>query len=239
MTNNRISSQINSGAQAYAAYADAGVQACAAAAPPAPDRQQECRGKLAAGQDQVEISDEGRRAGEERASFDQDTVWKMEAAIANADLRALRDAARERCGKLEVNWDRVMDPDGKIYGAAYVESILRQYQCAENTIKAYYANAHQENLGFENPYNHIVNKYMLPDSPYFRHDMSKAEREMAFRQERDLLWKGQVALGDPYALAASGGMLKVEEVDRIAHQAARDKIDGLVREYQAKNQDTI
>lgn len=51
---------------------------------------------------------------------------------------------REQRGDLTVNWDEVVDPGGKIAAATYVESLLRQYMCAENTIKDYYDSAHQQ-----------------------------------------------------------------------------------------------
>lgn len=51
---------------------------------------------------------------------------------------------RKQRGDLIVNWDEVVDPGGKIAAATYVESLLRQYMCAENTIKDYYDSAHQQ-----------------------------------------------------------------------------------------------
>lgn len=68
-------------------------------------------------------------------------------------------------------------------------------------------------------------------SPYYRSDMSEAERQMALRQERALLLGGRVTLGDPYALQSSGGMLNMEQTEKIAKRAAQDAIDQLIREY--------
>ena len=42
-------------------------------------------------------------------------------------------------------------------------------------------------------------------------------------------------LGDPYALASSGGTINIKDADRIAHQAARDRIDELISEYKRVN----
>ena len=72
-------------------------------------------------------------------------------------------------------------------------------------------------------------------SPYYRADMSEAEREMALRQEKALLLGGRVTLGDPYALASSGGTLNIKDIDQIAHQAAHDRIDELINEYKRAN----
>lgn len=139
--------------------------------------------------------------------------------------------------QLEVNWDKVVDPDGKIYGAAYVQSILEQYQCAENAIREYYSKEHQANLAkptITDGLNYLSLKYtkfgLDMGSPHYRSEMSEAEREMAFRQEKAMLLGGCVTLGDPYALASRGGTLNIEDVNRIAKQAARDKIDELIRE---------
>lgn len=72
-------------------------------------------------------------------------------------------------------------------------------------------------------------------SPYYRADMSEAERKMALYQEKALLLGGRVTLGDPYALASSGGTINIKDADRIAHQAARDRIDELTSEYKRAN----
>ncbi|MDE7282332.1 MAG: hypothetical protein K2N85_01890, partial [Lachnospiraceae bacterium] len=66
-------------------------------------------------------------------------------------------------------------------------------------------------------------------------DMSEAERKMAFDQETALLLGGSIALGDPYALASSGGAINIKDADQIAHQAARDRIDELINEYKRTN----
>ena len=72
-------------------------------------------------------------------------------------------------------------------------------------------------------------------SPYYRADMSEEERKMALHQERALLSGGRVTIGDPYALASSGGMINIKEADQIAYQAARDRIEELINEYKKAN----
>ncbi|MDE6749553.1 MAG: hypothetical protein K2K21_10935 [Lachnospiraceae bacterium] len=138
----------------------------------------------------------------------------------------------------EWHYRKIVDPDGKIYSLTYVESLLRQYQCEENTIKAYYAEAHQDNLSkgsIQAARDYISLKYtgvgLLVGSPCYRADMSEAERKIAFDQETALLLGGSIALGDPYALASSGGAINIKDADQIAHQAARDRIDELINEY--------
>ncbi|MCI9037563.1 MAG: hypothetical protein HFF80_07355 [Oscillospiraceae bacterium] len=161
--------------------------------------------------------------------------------IPKEQLETIRQTLKEMSGKLEVdqeaNLRRKVDPDGKIYGAAFVEGIVRQYQEMETQIRDYYADAHKESMSYKDPYNHILQKYVFDasspfgQSPFFRSDMSKAERDWAFRQERAILWGSNIALNDPYALAAHGGVKNIEEIDANAHQYAQAKLDGLIAEY--------
>ncbi|MCM1083772.1 MAG: DUF4885 domain-containing protein [Clostridium sp.] len=72
-------------------------------------------------------------------------------------------------------------------------------------------------------------KYVFKNSPFFRADMSATERQKALEQERALLWGGSIDMADPYALKNQGGAINIKEADKIAHQAARDKIDELIR----------
>lgn len=89
--------------------------------------------------DSVEISQSRRLAV--AFDIDEDTANRMETAIQNADIPALLEEFKEKKGSLPVDEDwhyrKIVDPDGKIYSLTYVESLLRQYQCAENKIKAY------------------------------------------------------------------------------------------------------
>lgn len=194
--------------------------------------------------DSVEISQSGRLAS--TFDLDEDTANRIETAIQNADIPALLEEVREKKGSLPVDeewhYRKIVDPDGKIYSLTYVESLVRQYQCAENTIKEYYAEAHQDNLSkgsISAARGYISLKYtefgLLVGSPYYRADMSEAERKMAFEQETALLLGGRVTLGDLYALASSGGTINIKDADQIAHQAARDRIDELINEYKRAN----
>ncbi len=195
-------------------------------------------------QDRVEISQSGRLAS--AFDIDEDTANRIETAIQNADIPALLEEFKEKQGNLPVDeewhYRKIVDPDGKIYSLTYVESLLRQYQCAENAIKAYYAKEHQDNLsrgGITDGMNYLSMKYtefgLKMGSPYYRADMSEAERKMALEQERALLLGGSLTLGDPYALASFGGTINIKDADRIAHQAAHDRIDELIKEYKRAN----
>lgn len=86
--------------------------------------------------DSVEISQSGRLAS--TFDIDEDTANRIEEAVQNADIPALLKEIKEKQGSLPVeeewHYRKIVDPDGKIYSFTYAESLLRQYQCAENTI---------------------------------------------------------------------------------------------------------
>lgn len=183
---------------------------------------------------------------QDRASISQAGRDSLEAAEEPSPLeRALQNASQEQIQawmadwsaqhQLEVNWDAAVDPDHSIYAKAYMESLASQLDQCRRTVEAYYQEGHQENLRFSNPYNHLVEKYQYSGSPYFRGDWSEAQRAMAFRQERALLWGGRVALNDPWALASSGGVPSGEAVESAARQAARDVLDGLIAQYKREH----
>ena len=127
--------------------------------------------------DSVEISQSGRLAS--TFDIDEDIANRIETAIQNADIPALLEEFKEKQGSLPVDeewhYRKIVDPDGKIYSLTYVESLLRQYQSAENTIKEYYAKAHQDNLSqgsITDGMNYLSMKYtefgLITGSPYYR-----------------------------------------------------------------------
>lgn len=164
---------------------------------------------------------------------------QLEKALENTDISGLIKEAQSLNDDLEVNWNAIVDPQGKIYARTYVESLAKQYENVANTIKDYYASAHQDNLAqgsTTDSMNYLALKYTKlgqeMGSPHYRADMSEAQRQMALRQEQALLLGGRVTLADPFALAASGGVLSGEKADAIARQAAQDKINALIADYQ-------
>lgn len=135
--------------------------------------------------------------------------------------------------QLEVNRNAAADPDRSIYTAAYIESLVSQYEEQRTAIEAYYADALKEDRN--SPYGndmrgsllYLSAKYRLEDSPYFRSDLSGEERTMAYHQEYALLTGSSVNLADPYALASRGDVLSREKMDQIAKQAAEERVKGL------------
>lgn len=177
-------------------------------------------------------------AGAGGSVTDAGKVIMQPAAIPNrAEFDAQMAKARAE-NRLETNWNAVVDPDGSIYSAAYVGAIVSQYQKAEAVARDYYGASRQENLSFDNSHNAVPEKYNAPapdffGASFFRSDMSDAERDMAFEQEKAMLLGGNARLNDPYALASAGGSLNIDEVDRAARSAAQDKLDALIRDWKA------
>ena len=180
--------------------------------------------------DQAAISPAGREALEGAQELSP-----LERALQNTTQEQVQAWMADWSAQLEVNWDAAVDPDHSIYAKAYMDGLASQMDQSRRTIEAYYQEGHQENLRFSNPYNHLVEKYQYSGSPYFRGDWSEAQRAMAFRQERALLWGGRVALNDPWALAASGGVPSGQAVESAARQAAREALDGLIAQYKKEH----
>ena len=73
-------------------------------------------------------------------------------------------------------------------------------------------------------------KYLCSWSDYFDSSIPERERQLTHFQLRAMLTDSHVALNDPFALAASGGPKTVEQMDKIAKQAVKEKLDELLKE---------
>lgn len=178
--------------------------------------------------DQVTISQEGR----DRLEVLVDKVENQLSAMTKEDFMGmLKQWKSENQPKLEVDPYQKVDPDGSIARKVYFESYLGQLKDMENTIKSYYADAYEEavsapidSLAF------ISGKYLCDWSDYYEPNIPKQERQWTHHQLWAMLTDTNVALNDPYALASSGGTKTVDEMDKIAKQAVKDKLDSLVKE---------
>ena len=178
--------------------------------------------------DQVTISQEGR----DRLEVLADKVENQLSAMTKEDFMGmLKQWKSENQPKLEVDPYQKVDPDGSIARKVYFESYLGQLKDMENTIKSYYADAYEEavsapidSLAF------ISGKYLCDWSDYYEPNIPKQERQWTHHQLWAMLTDTNVALNDPYALASSGGTKTVDEMDKIAKQAVKDKLDSLVKE---------
>lgn len=182
----------------------------------------------ASGRDQVTISQEGRDSLEIFAD-------RFEAAISTITKEEFMDMVSqwkdEHQLKVEANPYWRVDPDGSIARKAFFESYLGQLQEQEETIRAYYADAYEEavsapidSLAF------ISGKYLCDWSDYYDPSIPAKERQWTYHQLWAMLTGSNVALNDPYALASCGGPKKVDEMEEIARQAAKDKLDALLKE---------
>lgn len=178
--------------------------------------------------DQVTISQEGRDSLE--AMMDR-TVEQLSAMTKEEFMNMLRQWQSENQPKLEVDPYRKVDPDGSIARKTYFESYLGQLKEMEETVKSYYADAYKEAVSAPiNSLAFISGKYLSPWSDYYDPNIPAKERQWTHSQLWAMLTDSNVALNDPYALAASGGTKTVDEMDEIARQAVKDKLDALIKE---------
>ena len=184
--------------------------------------------------DQVTISQEGRDSLE--AMMDR-TVEQLSAMTKEEFMNMLRQWQSENQPKLEVDPYRKVDPDGSIARKTYFESYLGQLKEMEETVKSYYADAYKEAVSAPiNSLAFISGKYLSPWSDYYDPNIPAKERQWTHSQLWAMLTDSNVALNDPYALAASGGTTTGDEMDETARQAVKDRLDALIKERENTGQ---
>lgn len=137
--------------------------------------------------------------------------------------------SRQQDMRLVINQNRDIDPDGSIALQTYMRAYAQPAVNSRKTIEGYYAEAHAENSSypFLQGLDHIAEKYKRPDSGIFRSDLTEAQRDMAYRQERALLTGARLTLFDPYALASVGGVQTAQASHQSAMQAVLEKMNEL------------
>ncbi|MCM1129773.1 MAG: hypothetical protein NC211_07580 [Alistipes senegalensis] len=182
------------------------------------------------GCDQVTLSQEGQAAVSGEALADK--VAAQLGCMTKEDFMCqLEQWQSENQKPLEVDPYWSVDPDGTIATKTYFESYIGQLTEQENTIKDYYAAAYKEAVSAPiNSLAFISGKYLCDWSDYYDSSMPVKERQWTHRQLWAMLTDTHVALNDPYALASVGGPKTVEQMDRIARQAVKDKLDFLLQE---------
>ncbi len=183
-------------------------------------------------QDQVSISQEGLAATSGGYDAMAEKIAAQLGTVTKDDfIGRLKQWQSENQVKLEVDPYRAVDPDGAIATKTYFESYLEQLQGQENTIKNYYAGAFEEAVSAPiNPLAFISGKYLCDWSDYYDPSIPAKERQWTHHQLWAMLTDTHVALNDPYALAASGGTMTVDQMDEIARRAVKDKLDALIKE---------
>ncbi len=189
----------------------------------------------AANRDQVTISQDGSNSSEALA----DKIENQLNAMTKEDfMNMFKQWQSENQPKLEVDPYRKVDPDGSIARKTYFESYLGQLKDMEDTIKSYYADAYEEAVSAPiDSLSFISGKYLCDWSDYYDPNIPKQERQWTHHQLWAMLTDSNVALNDPYALASSGGTKTVDEMDKIAKQAVKDKLDALIKEHKASMED--
>lgn len=170
------------------------------------------------------------------------------AYVKNSSASGISDAVWKNCQ----DQDRVefgRQTEGASFAASQGENVTgqtvipsglsalgRQIGRMVQTIEDYYREANEENLRFENPYDHICEKYKWSDSSYFRSDLSAAERDIRYRQEVSFLRSGTWAtLNDPYAMEAEGGVKNIWQMQIAGNQEIRKETEEAVNRLLAQS----
>ena len=188
-------------------------------------------GTHALDRDQVTISHQGR----DRLEIMADKMEEQFNAMTKEEfMDMLKKWQSENQVKLEVDPRRKVDPDGSIANKTYFESYLGQLKEQEETIRNYYADAYKEAVSAPvDSLEFISAKYLQDWSKYYDVSIPARERQWTYFQLRAMLTGSNIALNDPYALASVGGAKTVDEMDAIARQAVKDKLDALIKEHEA------
>ncbi|MDE7244741.1 MAG: DUF4885 domain-containing protein [Oscillospiraceae bacterium] len=171
--------------------------------------QQEKKFSSARTQDEIIISPEARAAMEKQA------------ALLNSAVSVSTVLEEQTSNKAATNF------------TSFEEEFNKIVQDYSNVIRKYYAEEHQENLTYDDPRNHIWDKYKNPDSPSFRSHLSEDERAWAYDQELDLLNGGKhLQLQNPYVFNHPPALTSVV---LQANQACREQIDQSIQRLFIEN----
>ena len=156
-----------------------------------------------------------------------------DSGIADAVWKVRQNQDRVELGRQAEGTSLAESRKGAVPGQTVIPSGLsalgNQIGRIVQTIENYYREANEENLRFEHPYDHICEKYKWSDSPYFRSDLSAAERDMRCRQEVSFLRSGTwAALNDPYAMEAEGGVKNIWQMQIAGNQEVRGETEDAV-----------
>ena len=146
-------------------------------------------------------------------------------------MEQVKQLENKNQNKLKIDPYKKVDPDGSIARKTYFESYLGQLKDTEDTIKNYYTDAYNEATASEiDSITFISGKYLCTWSDYFDPSMPAKERQWTHHQLWAMLTDSHIALNDPYALSSSGGPKTVEQMDKIAKQAVKEKLEELLKE---------
>lgn len=115
-----------------------------------------------------------------------------------------------------------------------------EYDRRKKILDEKYSKIHEQNKQFKNPKRHIADKYSNPNSPYFRSDLTKAERDAASTMEMSWLRTGkggQYSFNDAAFRNESRYDPTQESVERKAIN--RQKVNEQLHDLFSKNRITI
>lgn len=123
--------------------------------------------------------------------------------------------------------------------SSHFMAIVNQLMAKTAIVKEYYAKQHAENMRFPDPYQHIVDKYINYNSPYFRSDLTEEERRICVNQEKACLY-GRPLQTDCHdiALREDGG-LSMHKIEINAINGVRNQISQSIDELLQKNGITL
>ena len=189
---------------------------------------------LQSNSDQVTFSQKGQKAVYNQLENLANKVAEKMSSMTKEDfMEQVKQLENKNQNKLKVDPYRKVDPDGSIARKTYFESYLGQLKDTEDTIKNYYTDAYNEAISSEiDSITFISGKYLCTWSNYFDPSMPAKERQWTHHQLRAMLTDSHIALNDPYALSSSGGPKTVEQMDKIAKQAVKEKLEELLKKME-------
>ena len=189
---------------------------------------------LQSNSDQVTFSQEGQKAVYNQLENLANKVAEKMSSMTKEDfMKQVKQLENKNQNKLKIDPYKKVDPDGSIARKTYFESYLGQLKDTEDTIKNYYTDVYNEAISSEiDSITFISRKYLCTWSNYFDPSMPAKERQWTHHQLRAMLTDSHIALNDPYALSSSGGPKTVEQMDKIAKQAVKEKLEELLKKME-------
>ncbi len=100
----------------------------------------------------------------------------------------------------------------------YNNNYIGAFEKTEEKLIGYYTKVNKHNKSYSNAQGHIVDKYINPYSSYYRSDMTQTQREIAMKNESDMLRYGKLT-----AIYYDDYILKDEQPVDSTVERAREK----------------
>ena len=166
----------------------------------------------------------GEPASTRSAAAGQDQV------TISPEARAAYASSANGQTELEVN-----PSQGKTTFPSPFSALFENSQKITKILNDYYRGQVAEAMKFANPKKHIDDKYKNENSPYFRWDMTAAERDVAWQLETQIYYSGRLTIDNfpnNYALRAAGIDASELTIDNIMGQANQKTRTGIASSIQ-------